>query len=331
MRLRGLWLPFILTYLGTAVSQDAVALFGGTYPPYGYMNNEVEVWSRSSSCKLEIPSTPDLFQEFQDGPGAAVLDDNIYVCGGYRMHGTTRTCDIYSMTDKTWYAGPSLYNEYPMKVNLATAGSRLVAAYTIENSTHGEYWQTTDQLVVSVLDPETSPQWSVLTVLKCDDCWYFLEEIGQVDENHVAFAKVGRPDYPPNNHSEALHVVNIETGKVTNVDTPNNDPCNNPLVFNGLFSCIFEPDPWTRILHSLTFNGEDGLQHEWTEISSFTKIDYYNPIRGPFLQLDGKLTALGSVRIGIIYWKDELEDEGWNLAKIEIPRDNFAWTILQCN
>ena len=81
MRLLGLWLGFILSYLGPAASQDAVALFGGAYPD-GYMDNEVEVWSHSSSCDLEIPSTPD---SFRDGPGVAVLDDKIYVCGGHRM------------------------------------------------------------------------------------------------------------------------------------------------------------------------------------------------------------------------------------------------------
>ena len=326
MRLLGLWLGFIL---GTAASQDAVALFGGAYPD-GFMDNEVEVWSHSSSCDLEIPSTPD---SFRDGPGVAVLDDKIYVCGGHRMgtNHTTHTCDVYSMTDKTWTEGPS-FNEHPLKVDLVTVGSRLVAAYMMENRTKGD----TDHLVVSVLDPETSPEWSILTVLECDDCWPYLGGIGQVDESHVALVEKSPNDYPPKNDTRTLHVVNIETGKDVTVDTPANlynGHCVYSLVFNGLFTCLFHVagSDIERDLYSLTYNGEDGLESEWTKIGSIPKIDYYHAINGPFLQLDGKLTSLDSLGKGLIYWKDELDDEEWKIGEIEIPRNDVGWAILPCN
>ena len=105
MRLLKLSLALFLSHLGTTASQDALALFGGEYPD-GYFDNEVEVWSPSSSCNLEIPSTPD---SFIDAPGVGVLDDKIYVCGGHRIgtNHTTSTCDVYSLTDKTWSQGPS--------------------------------------------------------------------------------------------------------------------------------------------------------------------------------------------------------------------------------
>jgi len=328
MRLQALWLAFLLTYLGTAAAQDAVALFGGEYPD-GFLDNEVEVWSHSSSCNLEIPNTPD---SFRDGPGVAVLDDKIYVCGGHRMgtNHTTHTCDVYSMTDKTWSAGPS-FNEHPLKVDLATVGSRLVAAYTMENRTDGDWGPETNQLVVSVLDPESSPEWSVLTVLECDNCWGYLGGIGQVDENHVALVEVAPNEYPPKNDTRTLHVVNVETGKAMTVDTPDNHHCGYSLVFNDLFSCLFIVSDTDRELYSLTYNGEDGLEHEWTHIGSIPKIDYYHSIDGPFLQLDGMLTTLNKLNDGLIYWKEDLEDEEWKIAEIEIPRKDVGWAVVQCN
>merc|ERR1711970_922495 len=83
-------ISILLSYLGTAVSQDAVALFGGEYPD-GYFDNEVEIWSHSSSCNLEIPSTPD---SFGDAPGVGVLDDEIYVCA-HGNSGVQADCCIY--------------------------------------------------------------------------------------------------------------------------------------------------------------------------------------------------------------------------------------------
>ena len=131
MRLLELLLAFLLTYIGATTAQDAVALFGGEYPD-GLMDNEVEVWSHSSSCNLEIPSTPD---SFRDGPGVAVLEDKIYVCGGHRIgtnHTTSSTCDVYSLTENTWSEGPTFSN-HPTRVHLTTVGSRLIAAYPWKN------------------------------------------------------------------------------------------------------------------------------------------------------------------------------------------------------
>jgi len=323
MRLLKLSLALFLSHLRTTASQDALALFGGEYPD-GYFDNEVEVWSHSSSCNLEIPSTPD---SFIDAPGVGVLDDKIYVCGGHRIgtNHTTSTCDVYSLTDKTWSQGPS-FNNHPEEVHLATIGSKLIAAYSIK------VMDGRDQLVISYLSAGITPEWSILTEIVCDpwncdpypescmDCWSKLRGIGQVDENHIGL--VESTSYHSN---YSVHVVNVETGKHVMVDTLNHATCYYGFVFNDLFTC-----PFDRELYSLTFNGEDNHQHEWTYIGNITDIPYNQRPYGQYVQVDGMLTTLGFLNHGLIYWKDELEDEEWKTAEVEIPRRNVGWTILNC-
>jgi len=320
-------LLILLSYLGSSASQDAVALFGGEYPD-GYMDNEVEVWSHSSSCNLEIPSTPD---SFRDAPGVGVLDDKIYVCGGHRV-GTNHdmsTCDVYSLTDNTWSEGPG-FNQHPMHVHLTTVGSRLIAAYALKNMTGQGPWgeDRMDQLVVSSLIPGTTPEWSILTVIECDNCWLHLGGIGKVDENHIGLVEAfeyGRDDY-------SVHVVNVETGKDVKVPTLDNLYCMWGFVFNDLFTCLLDgKEMGQRDLYSLTYNGEDGSQHEWTRIGNISASMNHRDVEGPYLQLNGMLTSLSFLDVGLIYWKDDLEDEEWQTAEIEIARRNVGWTILHCD
>ena len=56
-------------------------------------------------------------------------------------------------------------------------------------------------------------------------------------------------------------------------------------MLNGLFTCLFSVagSDIDRDLYSLTYNGEDGLEHEWTKIGSIPKVDYYHAIGEPFL------------------------------------------------
>ena len=326
MRLLKMFLTLFLSHLGTVASQDALALFGGEYPD-GYLDNEVEIWSHSSSCNLEIPSTPD---SFRDAPGVGVLEDKVYVCGGHRMgtNHTTSTCDVYSLTGNAWSVGPS-FNKHPMHVHLAAMGSKLIAAYALGNMT--SQGPRMDQLVVSYLSTETSPEWNILTVIECepcspydcDNCWNHLDGIGQVDENHIGLVEEYK--YGAN---YSVHLVNIQTGKDVKVDTKDNAYCSSGFVFNDLFTCLFD-----RELYSLTVNGEDHLQHEWTYIGNIGPRMPPNQrsIDGPFVQVDGMLTSLSFLDLGLIYWMDEIEDEEWKTAEVEIPRQNVGWTILNCN
>jgi len=92
-----------------------------------------------------------------------------------------------------------------------------------------------------------------------------------------------------------------------------------------MFTC-----PFDRELYSLTFHGEDNHPHEWTYIGNITDIPYNQRPYGQYVQVDGMLTTLGFLNHGLIYWKDELEDEEWKTAEVEIPRRNVGWTILNC-
>merc|ERR1711970_231005 len=304
MRLLKMSLSILLSYLGTAVSQDAVALFGGEYPD-GYFDNEVEIWSHSSSCNLEIPSTPD---SFGDAPGVGVLDDQIYVCGGHRIgtNHTTSTCDVYSLTDNTWSEGPSLINQsLPNRVFMTTIGSRMIAAYMVNG----------DQLVVSTLLTGATPEWRILTTI---ECWSNIAGIGKVDVNHIGIGLVDAFEWGKNDYW--VHVVNLETGKDDKVHTPNISDtsfpvyCSYGFVYNDLFTCALGLE-----FYSLTYNGEEASQHEWNLIGNIP-ISNTNPnnVIGPYLQLDGKLTSLSFVSVGLIYWREEFEDEEWQTAEIEI-------------
>ena len=120
-------LTILLFHGVTILADEAVVMVGGTYPD-GYADNEVEVWSPSPGCTLEVPSTPDAFI---DTPGAKFYQDNMYVCGGHRI-GTTHTrdtWDVYSFTQKEWSQGSSLRTN-SSHVSLASVGSHLAAVYS---------------------------------------------------------------------------------------------------------------------------------------------------------------------------------------------------------
>ena len=70
---------------------------GGKYAD-GYVDNEVEVWSHSPDCGINIKNTPD---SFVDRPGDAFQGNNLYVCGGRRI-GTDRMTVIYTVSLTTF-------------------------------------------------------------------------------------------------------------------------------------------------------------------------------------------------------------------------------------
>ena len=65
---------------------------------------------------------------------------------------------------------------------------------------------------------------------------------------------------------------------------------------------------------------------EWPHIGSIPDIPNLLTVNGPFLPVDGMLTSLGFLDIGLIYWKDEVG----KTAEIDIPRKNVGWTVLPC-
>jgi len=302
MRLILLRLASFLLGLAAVKSQEVVAFFGGKYPD-GYLDNEVESWP-SSSCNLEIPSSPD---SFRDKPGVALLGDDVFLCGGHRI-GTIHTsafCDIYSLSGKDWREGPQL-PENPETIQMTAVGSKLAAAYMSKN--------TTSQMVVSILDQETKLEWTVLTTIEAEGS--FNTQIAQVDDKHVGVVE----SFAWGAH-HVVNIVNVETGKVTVVETVDNAYCSHAFVFNGNFTCVFAEEDF----YSLTFSGEDGPDPEWTLVANHPPGDY--TIFAPYLQLNGMLTALSSLDYGLIYY---LEDEEWKMGEIEIARHDPGFAILPC-
>ena len=120
-------------------ASEALVMIGGDYLP-GFLDNEVEVWSPSRTCDLEILPTPDYFTE---GPGAALHGDQIYVCGGSYIHGHPRDlCDTYDISEATWREGPSLASNLS-GIKMATVGETLVAVackISLDNSFSSTYF-----------------------------------------------------------------------------------------------------------------------------------------------------------------------------------------------
>ena len=95
-----------LLCVSSSLGDEALVLVGGRYAD-GYVDNQVEVWSHSDNCGINIMNTPD---SFIDRPGVAVLENNLYLCGGHRIgtNSSSGDCDIYSLADNIWTEGPAL-------------------------------------------------------------------------------------------------------------------------------------------------------------------------------------------------------------------------------
>ena len=161
------------------------------------MDNEVEVWSHSPDCGIHIKNTPD---SFTDRPGVAVLENNLYVCGGRRIgtNSTIDTCDIYSLTDNVWTDGPNQpFNrtnnddfDTQFKFWMSTVGSTVVAAYQ-GNSYYPDF--EPQEYPISTLGEEG---WSGPTSLGGSFGEFSFFDMIAMDKKHVALT--GSIQYPPN-------------------------------------------------------------------------------------------------------------------------------------
>jgi len=299
-------LTFLLLGSKNIQAQEALVLLGGDYID-GYMDNEVEVWSHSSDCGLDIASTPD---SFVSRPGVALFQEHIYVCGGDRV-GTTHThdtCDKYSLKDKVWSQGLSLKsNSTP--VHLATVGTSLLAAYTNED----------DNLVVSYLDSEESgwiETFPLDTPLSKD---LNLLSFVPLDDKYVAISTV---IYYP--FESKIYVLDVESGEVFSMTI--DFECRLAVMYKNNYTCVHGGDLSNFGIVALTAVEEGFTNPIWSVVAT-PPVDFWT--YGPWatVVLDGMLTFV-DISIARLFY---LEGEEWKSGEIDFPKQDTSMLVISCN
>jgi len=305
----------ILLSLGkTFLADEAVVIIGGTYPD-GYADNEVEVWSPSPDCPLEVPSTPDAFI---DTPGAEFYQDSLYVCGGHRI-GTTHTrdtCDVYNFAEKDWSQGSPLKTN-SSHLSLARVGSNLAAVYSNEDDHF--------RLVVSFLEDSGWVESFPLDAEAPDGGELHLVVL---DDEHLAI-QVPWNTNNPNPYEERLFIVDTETGKLSNLTI--NFRCEKPFMFNNLLTCVRGNLFEDRELVALSFDDAEFSNPTWSVVGTIpTEIwdaqhTYYES--RAVVVLDGLLAVVMS-DFGAIFY---LEEGDWKTVGLDISRFEPAVFVMNCN
>jgi len=294
-------LTVLLLGLEISLAQEAVAIIGGMYPD-GYNDTEVEEWSHSEDCGLDIPDTPDAFA---GKPGVALYEGNLFVCGGQRI-GANRSstrCDLYNMVDKVWREGPALKQD-PGEVRLVTVGSNLVAVY---NNGH--------DYVVSILQDS---EWAEV---------FIIDEA--IEVGYLELVPFNERQFFLLSYAVGLFyfVIDIETGDHMQFHLPYPNLCSVPFLHDAQLACLIrariDEEEW-RIV-SVSFN-EDDLSHP--SVSDLGTLPSDGQLWDlQFFDLDGVMTFY-SGQTGEIYY---LEGDEWKLGAGLIPRLRSSVLVLPCD
>jgi len=302
-------LTTLLLCVVSALAQEAVVLVGGRYADR-QNTFEVEVWSHSLDCGIDIKNTPDVFDH---QPGVALLENNLYVCGGRRIgtNSPSDDCDIYSLADNVWTEGPKqTFNRTgnPFEnLQMTTVGLTVVAVYQ-GNSYYPDFESTKYQM--SSLG---EGGWSEPTLLNVSfSGGYGFRDLIALDENHVAFSAVT---------DGTIYIVHVETETVV-TEVYLNFQCYSPFLYNNQYTCVKEG---TEELVSLSFS-EDFGEPTWTVVKSQLPMVFTNNHYGFYTQLDGMITCVCSDEAVIFY----LEDDEWKSEEMKIPRVESGHVVIPC-
>jgi len=292
-----------LTKLSRA--SEALVMIGGDYLP-GFLDNEVEVWSPSVTCDLEIVPTPDYFTEV---PGAALLGDQIFVCGGSYIHGHPRDlCDIYDIPEAMWREGPALASKLS-GIKMATVGETLVAVAGTQNLV----------LAIEMLKPGTNSwQESLLTP---NVQWYmWLEDLLVLNDNEVGIPLVETVG------TRHFYILNVNTGEVREVD--NLPECEHSFIYQNLISCVQEKEGEQVILSAVDME-EDFTGMVWEEVETIPDNVWYQMENHERIirVVDSKLTIIHPQE-GDVFYK---EDGDWvNGGPLTVLRNQPTSFIVPC-
>jgi len=308
-----LLLQVFLCSIAQLAGHESLLIIGGSYPDGSEMN-EVEVWSPSPECAINIKTCP-----VSGHPGVAFLDGNLYACGGLDTGNVTsmNTCYVYNIDDDEWREGPALkFTETPtssspaVQLWLATVGMTVTAVWR----------QNIGSMVyISTL---VNNEWSepiAVDGARCD----LLMNIVALDEKHVALLDISPFDLPFHQYVE---VINVETAtRVTDVYME--WECLNAFLYNGQFTCLKREDSVSE-LWSLTFD-EDFGDPTWSLVYDLPD-DIFdtngNMFYSQLTMVEGMLTAARPKEAAIFY----LEEDQWRTDELE-PREGSAFVVLPCN
>merc|ERR1719193_1530957 len=259
-----LWLclEVFLFFRATSASNESLVIVGGTIGtwPDGVEIAEVEVWSPSPECGINIKDPPVTFPDY---PAVAFFGGSLYVCGGqiseppYYQDNITlmNTCYVYNMADNEWTEGPTLKftadETYPVGLNfelwLATVGNSLVSVY--KQDYYGQIHMST------LVDNE----WSKPIVVERSPLEKIFSMVA-IDEKHFALLQATL-----HSDSGGVEIINVETGSAV-VKVPMDWTCFHGFLYNGQFSCIktsYDGSQSTHEIRSLSFK-EDFNDPTWS-------------------------------------------------------------------
>jgi len=285
-------------------ASEALVMVGGDYLP-GFLDNEVEVWSPSNTCDLEVLPTPDYFNGV---PGAALLGDQIFVCGGSYIHGQPRDlCDIYDIPEARWREGPALASKLS-GIKMATVGETLVAVAGTQN-----------HIAIEMLKPGTN-SWTESFPIPDMQWFMWLEDLLVFNDNEVGIPVV------QTTMTRHFYILNVNTGDVREVD--NLPDCEHSFIYQHLISCVQEKEGEQIILSAVDME-EDFTGMVWEEVETIPDnvwypMDYHERI---IRVVDSKLTIVHPLQ-GDVFYK---EDEDWvNGGTLKVLRERPTSVIVPC-
>jgi len=293
----------LLLLLNPANADEALVMVGGDYLP-GFLDNEVEVWSPSPTCTLQVPSTPDYFV---DEPGIAVLEEEIYVCGGSYIHGQPRDlCDIYSLSEEVWREGPALNTEI-VHVKMTAVGSTLIAVAIVEQ-----------HISVQMLrQGETT--WTESFPIP-DLMWFMrVEDLVVVNDEKVIIPIADTSQY------KNLFLLNIKTGEAKEVSDIKE--CFHTFRYEGKISCVREGEE--NEIVSVVNMEDDYTNIEWDVVGTIPgDVWYDNQYETRVVRVvEGMLTVLHA-RDGKIFYEEEGQ---WKQGEpLDILRESPSSVVVNC-
>jgi len=309
--------------MATAAAHEAAVILGGNYPD-GSGVMEVEVWSPSPECGINIKDIPVPFSHLYLSSPFAFFDGNLYACGDqsgtYNITIHNR-CYVYNLADNEWSEGPTMkFTRNPGDLWLTTVGNYLVAV--------GKCYLVGKGFTryMSILKDN---EWSEPVPLD-----NFLGEaifsMVALDENHFALLMISQADVP---QRQFIEIINVETAsRVTEVW--NYGECLNAFLYNDQYSCsmwihIHEDGSYTyeSEVWSLTFQ-EDFSNPTWNTAYDLPD-EIWNDVSAYYCRMavvDGMLTGVWPDG-GVVNY---LDGDQWKTETLEIIRERSRVIVVPC-
>jgi len=305
-------------------------IIGGTIGwPDGAEISEVEVWSPSSECGVNIKDPPVTFPDY---PAVSYFGENLFVCGGqipdnpYNVDNITlmNRCYMYSMADNEWSEGPTLkFFETPsssslnIELFLATVGNSLVAVFK-------QSYRTDIPLYMSTL---VDDEWSEPVPFE-NNPGEALFGMVAIDDNHFALIQATL-----HSNTESIDIIQVDTASVVVRVPLDHASCWHGFLYNRQFSCVMdieEGQERRREIWSLSFK-EDFDDPTWSLSYDAGYIPWAYIWYNKVAMLDGLLTVARLEDAIVNYHYQGGAQDQWGAAALEIPREHAIIAVVPCN